>query len=140
MADNTPLPSIVSFSVDLSTAEAPAPLPAGEYRGTIRSASPKVSQNGKKYAEVAFYIGSEQYPVDHKDGNPDGTTIMFRRVSLEDTPQGRYGARRFLESIGAPLGKRIDLTEWSGREAAVEVGHETYEGVARAVIQRVRAL
>ena len=138
MADT--LPSIVTFSVDLATQQPPEPLPVGDYRGTIRSANPKNSQAGKRYGEVAFLISSDQYPVDYKDGNPDGTTIMFRRISLEDTPQARYSTRRFLEAIGAPLGKRIDLTEWAGREATVEVLHEEYEGVNRPIISRVRSL
>ncbi len=139
MADLTPLPSIVTFSVDLSTQQPPEPLPVGEYRGVIRSSTVKNSQKGTRYAETAFHISSDQYPADYKDGNPDGTTLMYRRVSLEDTPNARYGTRRFIEAIGAPLGKKIDVSEWGGREAAVEVIHETYEGVERAVITRVRA-
>jgi hypothetical protein len=133
------MPSIINFSIDLNNQQAPEPLPVREYRGSIRSANVKLSQKGTKYAEVAFFVSSDQYPADYKDGNPDGTTIMYRRVSLEDTPNARFGTRRFIEAIGAPLGKKIDVAEWVGREAAVEVSHELYEGVNRAVIARVRA-
>ena len=139
MVDETEdMPSIIEYSMDLGQQEAPPPLPAREYTGTIRSAVKKVSQKGTSYAEVAFFIPSDQYPADFTEGNPEGTTLVFRRVSLEDNPQARYGTRRFIEAIGAPLGRRIDLNEWAGREAAIEVTHETYEGTKRAVINRVR--
>ena len=135
----TELPSVITFSVDLANAEAPAPLPTGTYRGVVRSVEVKESQRGTKYAAVAFHISSDQYPADYKDGNLDGTTLIYRRASLEDTPQSRYGLRRFIEAIGAPLGKKIDVAEWGGSEAALEIAHEEYEGVNRANIVRVRA-
>ena len=98
-----------------------------------------MSQRDTRYAAVTFNISSDQYPADYKDGNPDGATLIYRRVSLEDNPQARYGTKKFIESIGAPLGKKVDVSEWIGMDAVVEVGHETYEGVNRAQIQRVRA-
>ena len=136
--DNNDMPSIVEFSMDIGQQEAPAPLPGGEYNGVVRSAIVKISQRGTKYGEVAFFIDGGQYPADFTEGNPEGTTIMFRRVSLEDNPQARFGTRKFCEALGAPLGKRIDVSDWVGRDAQVEVGHETYEGIRRAVINRVR--
>lgn len=134
------LSSITEFSVNLKDQEAPDPLPTGEYIGVIRGAERKESQRGTMYAAVSFFIGADQYPPDYTDGNPEGITIIYRRVGLEDNPQARYGTRRFLEAIGAPLGKKIDCLEWVGLEAALEVGHETYEDIKRPVIGRVRAL
>lgn len=133
------LSSIVEYADDLSEAEQPNPLPVGEYRGSIRQAVQKISQRDTRYGEIAFFIGADQYPADFTDGNPDGTTIFYRRVSFEENPQARYGARRFCEAIGAPLSKKLDLSEWVGMEAQVDVGHESWEGIDRAVIQRVRA-
>lgn len=132
------LPTIVEFSSDLSKAEAPEPLPAGQYSGVIRGAEVKMSQRGTKYGAVAFHISPEQYPADYTDGNPDGMTLVYRRVGLEDNPQARYGTRRFIEAIGAPLGKKIDVSEWVGMEATLEIKHEEYEGVNRAIIDRVQ--
>ena len=133
------LPSIVEFSADISKQKQPEPLPAGEYVAVIRAAEQRVSQRDTRYAATSFFVGADQYPVDYQDGNPDGTTLIYRRVSLEDTPQGRFGARRFCEAIGAPMGKRIDLSEWIGMEASVTIVHETYEDVLRAVISSVQA-
>jgi len=133
------LSSIIEFSVDLAKQEAPEPLPAGEYRGVIRKAEVKESQRGTMYCAVSFHISADQYPADFDDGADDGLTLIFRRVGLEDNPQSRFGTRRFCESIGAPLAKKIDVNEWVGMEASLDVVLDTYEGVQRATIDRVRA-
>ena len=138
MAENGELPSVIEFSVDLGKQDEPEPLPTGEYTGTIRSAIQKVSQKNTRYGEVAFFVDSDQYPADYDEGNPDGMTLYYRRISLEDNPQARYGTRRFCEAIGAPLGKKIDLSEWIGCEALLEVVHDTYEASRSANISRVR--
>jgi hypothetical protein len=103
-------------------------------------AEAKMSARDTKYAAVTFHITADQYPPDFTDGNPDGMTLVFRRVPLEDNVQSRYTLKRFLESIGAPRGKRIDLTEWVGCEGKIEIVHETYEGVNRATIKNVTPL
>ena len=131
--------SIVEFSTDLAKQEAPKPLPPSEYNAVIRGAEVKMSQRNTKYAAVTFHISPDQYPADYDEGNPDGTVIVYRRVSLEDNPQARFGTRRFIEAIGAPLGKKIDVSEWVGMECIAEVGTSSFEGVDRPEIQRVRA-
>jgi hypothetical protein len=137
MTDN--LSSIVEFSIDLTKQEAPEPLPPGQYTGVIRKAEVRESQRGTRYGAVSFHISADQFPADFKDGSDDGLTLIFRRVGLEDNPQARWGTKRFLEAIGAPVAKKIDVNDWVGMEAALDVVHDTYEGVTRAVIDRVRA-
>lgn len=133
------LDTIIDFSQDISEAEAPPPLPRNDYEGEIRAVTVAVSKNkGTRYADVTFLIRPEQFPADFDPTYyPDGITIHFRRVSLEDTPQGRYSVRQFCEAIGAPMSKRIDINDWVGQTARVTVTHETYEGRDRAVIQSV---
>ena len=133
------LSSIVEFSIDLKKQEAPEPLPPGAYVGVIRKAEVKESQRGTMYGAVSFHVSPDQFPADFKDGPDDGLTLIYRRVGLEDNPQARYGTKRFIEAIGAPLSKKIDVNEWVGMEAALDVVLDTYEGVTRAVIDRVRA-
>jgi hypothetical protein len=135
----TEIDSIVEFSVNLKDQEQPEPLPTGKYVGVIRAAEVKESQRGTKYGAISFHVGSDQFPPDYTDGNEEGLTIVYRRVGLEDNPQARFGTKRFMEAIGAPLAKKIDVSEWIGMEAELEVSHETYEGVTRANIQRVNA-
>lgn len=141
MADNNSgMPSVIDFSEDISNAEAPVPLPTGDYAAEIRGAAQKTSQtSGNPYASVQFFIPPEQYPADYTEGEPDGMVLTFNRVSLVDTPAGRHRLRKFLEAIGAPAGKKIDLNEWVGRSATVSVQHDTYEGETRAAIGKVTA-
>lgn len=137
---DTELPSIVEFSSDLSKAEAPEPLPVGEYEANITSTEIKTSQaKGTRYCEIRWNVSPDQYPADYGDGSPEGTNLIYRRVSLEDNPQARWFTKQFIDAIGAPLGKKVDVNEWVGMDAVVEVDHETYEGVTRAIVKRVRA-
>ena len=131
--------SIVEFSVNLKDQDQPEPLPAGRYNGVIRAAEVKMSQRDTKYGAVTFHISPEQFPADWEDGNPDGQVLVYRRVGLEDNPQARFGTKRFIEAIGGPLGKKINVSDWIGLEATVEVEHDSWEGSVRANIVRVSA-
>lgn len=132
--------SIVEFSEDISEAEAPEPLPAGEYPATIRGAEIKISQRGTKYAAVTFVVSPDEFPADYPAENaPDGKVIVYRRCSMEDNPQARYMLKQFCESIGATPSKRIDVNEWMGLNAMIQVENEEYEGVMREQIARVNA-
>lgn len=131
------LPTIVEFSEDVSTAEAPAPLPLGEYIGTVRAAEVKISQKEKKYGAITYFISPEQYPADFTDGNPDGTSLVYRKLGLEDTPQARYNARKFCEVHSVVPSRSIDLSAFVGTEARLHIKHERYEGIDRAVIDKV---
>lgn len=130
--------TIVEFSEDIADAEAPEPLPVGEYPATIRAAEIKLSQRNTKYAAVSFHISPDDFPADYPaDLAPDGKTVIFRRVSMEDNQQARFGLKRFLSAIGAPMSKKIDVNEWVGLDAKVQIEHDTYEGVTREQIARV---
>lgn len=139
MANNEQLPSVIEFDEDISQAEAPVPLPVGDYTAEVRGATQKMSQNGNPYAAVQFFIPADQYPADYTEGEPDGTLLTYNRVSLNNTPASRHRLRKFGEAIGAPLGKKIDLNEWVGRTATVSIQHDTYEGETRAAIGKVTA-
>lgn len=130
--------SIVEFSDDLSSAEAPVPLPVRTYAATIRKAEAKVSEKGNRYAAVTLYISTDDYPADYPTENaPDGTTMIFRRVGLDDNAPTRYRLRKFLETIGAPTSARINLSDWIGLSCQVAVKHEEFEGEVRAVVEKV---
>lgn len=138
MADENEISSVIEYQEDIANAKAPAPLPIKKYHASIVEAKPMVSQTkGTKYAAVTFMIGADQYPADYTDGAPDGTKITYRRVSLEQNAMAIFGMSRFVKAIGAPTGRRIDLNDWIGREATVEVAHNDYEGQARHEIKAV---
>ncbi len=60
--------SIIEYDTDLSEAEAPVPLPAGDYPAEIRSAERKTSAAGNEYINVTFHISPEAYPADYTEG------------------------------------------------------------------------
>jgi hypothetical protein len=138
MADT---PSVIEFSEDVATAEAPPPLPVGQYPAEIRGAERKTgATSGKEYGRVQFFITPEQYPADFDEGNPDGMVLDYNRVPVQDNPTARFRMRKFCEAIGyTPKGGRIDMNEWIGLTATVDIGHEEFEGVTRPVIKRVVA-
>ena len=137
MGTKNNMTSIIEYAEDLSAAEAPVPLPAQDYVATIRSAEQKTSAAGNEYINVTFYIDPDQYPVDFTEGNPDGETLTFGRISPANETRARWGMRKFVEAIGAKPGKKIDLNDWIGLSASVTVVHDTWEGETRAQIKKV---
>jgi hypothetical protein len=139
MADaSDELPSVVSFSTDIAKAEAPPPLPKKTYKATIQEAHVRLSQKGSKYAEIHFFISPDQFPADYDaSASPDGKKLIFRRLGLEDNPIARYNLRKFCEAVGAPATKQIDVMDWVGRDADIEVDHSVYEGVTREEVKKV---
>jgi len=133
------VPSIIEFSEDISKAEAPVPLPVGEYPFEIRKAEGKVAATtGNKYAAVTLFVSADNYPADYVDGNPDGETLIYRGISLEDTPRARHNIRKFMEAIGAPIkGAKVDMNSWIGLTGVAGVAHEAYEGEDRAVVKSI---
>jgi hypothetical protein len=130
--------SIIEYSEDISTAEAPAPLPVGDYPAEIRGAERKEGPKAA-YAAVTFFIAPEAYPADYTEGNPDGTTLVYRRVPIDDSPAGRHRMRKFCEAIGASTGSKVDLNSWIGLSATVAVDHSEFEGETRAEVKKVVA-
>lgn len=130
--------SIIEYQDDIADAKAPSPLPIGKYHGEIVSVSSKTSQaKGNKYCEVWFRVGPEQYPADYVDGAPDGTRLAYRYVSPDNTATARWGMKRFLDTIKAPQGRTLNLADWIGKQATLDVVHEPYQGMDRANIKAV---
>jgi len=135
--------SILEYSSDVSSAEAPPPLPVGDYPAVIDSVEQKISNTtGKEYLSVALKISPDDYPADFDQDRemfPEGVTLNYNRLMVEDTARSRYNMRKWCETIGAKAGKRVDPTEWLGLSCKVGVKHEKYEGEDRAQIGKVSA-
>lgn len=129
--------SIMEFSSSLADAEAPPPLPVGEYPARIVKAEIKDSKAGNKYLALLFRVEPESYPADFEDGNPEGENFGYNRVVLQDTPQGRYRLRRFNEAVGAPNTSRIDPNDYMDLTATVGIVHGKWEGETRAECAKV---
>jgi len=135
------LGSIIEFTDDIDDAEAPMPLPEGQYEAEIKAVEAKMSSNNKKYAAVSFYIQTDAFPADYPiDEAPDGLVLIFRKLSLENNKMSKFNLKRFIQNIGAPpVGRSLDLTQWVGLKATVVVKHDTWEGTKRSTIDKVVA-
>ncbi len=130
--------SIIEFSEDISTAEAPEPLPERDYPFTISGATRKVSTNtGNPFAQVQLRINEEDYPADFDANNAPGGKTISHIIGLTDDAPSRHRLRKFMEAIGAPMSKRINLAEWVGLTGKATVSHQTYEGVKRERVAKV---
>ena len=136
--DNDDIMSIIEFSEDISDAEAPEPLPERTYPAEIMKVERKESNSGNVYAAVTFTVKEDDYPADYPAENAPGqTNFVYRRVTLEDTPPARHRLKKFCQAIGAPMSKRINLDDWVGLSATVEVKHGEWEGEKRAEVFKV---
>jgi hypothetical protein len=131
--------SIIEYAEDVSKAEAPLPLPVRQYPATIEKAEVKTSTNtGNQYVAVSFRVSADDFPADFDaSGYDDGIVLTYNRIPVEDSPRARYRMRQFCEAIGAKASKKIDLGEWLGLSATLDVEHNTYEGETRAQIKKV---
>lgn len=128
----------LQFSKPIADAVKPKPLPAGDYRGTIREVKLMLSQKNTKYVNIAFFIPASQYPADFTDGPEDGMTLFYGRVSGEDTPRGRWSVKAFYEALGLPApGVNVELTDLMNQDATLHIAHEMYENEPQARINKV---
>ena len=133
--------NILEYSSDISSAEAPPPLPVGEYPATIESVEAKTSATtGNDYLSVSFRIASDDFPADF-DGSmyDNGLMLAYNRLVIDDNPRARYAMRKFCEAIGAKTGKQIDPNSFIGLNAKVKITHQSYEGEQRAQIAGLAA-
>ncbi len=133
--------NILSYGEDIADAEAPPPLPDGEYPAEIRNVTTKVSSKGNTMLPIVINVSPDDFPADYPvEFNPDGVSLTSYRLIYDDTPRGRFAMKRFCESIGAPMGKHIDYTAWIGKKVLVTLGHEDYEGMPRNNIQKFSSI
>lgn len=133
---------ILEYASDISTAEAPPPLPVGEYPATIEKVEQKTSTtSGNDYLSVTSRISKDDFPADFDaEGVYDeGIVLTYNRLVIEDNARARYNMRKWCEAIGAKMGKQIDPNEWIGLTFKAGVKHSSYEGQTRAEIAKVSA-
>lgn len=130
--------SIMRFSQDIASAEAPPPIPARAYRAEVIGASIRAAaSSGVNYLNIQFRIPADQYPADYTDGDPDGTILYYNRIQAVDSPQNRYRWRQAMTRLGGPLSMEIDVNSLIGLNANIEVTHQEYEGEMRAQISKL---
>jgi hypothetical protein len=130
--------SVFEFAQDISTQEAPPPLPPKTYVGEVTGAVPKRSAKGNIYIEVEWTIQPDQFPLDFAATQKDAVKLMYRRLVVSpDTDRNRYQIRKFSEAIRAVATRRIDVNDWIGKVANLKVKSAKYMGEDRAEIDAV---
>ncbi len=133
--------SILEYQEDLSSAEAPKSLPAGEYPAEITGTELVTSQNsGKLNVKITWRIKPEDFPADYEDADSfaDGKTLTSY-VGAEQDKAARFRMRTFCEAIGVKLGKKLDINDWIGKTGNLEIVPDEYEGIERERIRGVKA-
>jgi hypothetical protein len=141
MADEaSTLPSAFEFSQDISTQDAPPPLPKGTYLASIEAAEAKVSAtSGNTYADITFNISPDQFPADYSAIQQDAVKIHHRTIVLsKDDARSRYNIRKFCEAIRCPVSRKLDLNDFLGKSAMLQIDHRQYQGVDQPEIKSVQ--
>lgn len=140
MADEAnALPSVFEFSSDISSQEAPPPIPQGKYLASITAAEPKVSTNsGNTYVDVTFTISPDQFPADFAAIQQDALNIHYRSLVVsKDDARTRYNIRRFCEAIRCPVSRKLEVNDFIGKSAMLTIGHRPYQGTDQPEIKAV---
>jgi hypothetical protein len=141
--DDDDVGGIVTFSSDIMEAEAPLPLPEGTYAAEIRDVKVvKRKSSGKKGIDVFVHVAPEDYPPDFDvEEAPEGVTLVYRRINLDNTKTGHFRLRRLIETIGAPPVRQTlsddDLRKWKGLNVKAVIKHDTWEDVTRPTVERL---
>ena len=131
-----------SSQQDITDAQPPPPLPAGPYPAEIIGAQRRTSAtSGSDYAQITV-----PHQLLRAILQTTPTVILmaprcqYNRLQIEDTPVNRHRWRVFMERVGGPMGRSIDLNCTDRTDAAQwRSSHQEYEGEQRAQIARVLA-
>lgn len=135
------LGSIFEFAADISTQEAPPPLPPRTYVGEVTGATAKQSNRGNTYIDVEFTIYPDQFPLDYGAMQKEPAKLHYRRLIVSpDTDRNRYAIRKFSDALRVPVGKRLDINDYIGKNANLKVKSTKYMGEDRAEIEAVETV
>lgn len=139
MADEqVDLGSVFEFAADVSTQEAPPPLPARIYVGECTGATAKTSNRGNTYIDVEFTIYPDQFPADFAATQQEPVKLHYRRLVVSpDTDRNRYAIRKFCDALRVPVGRRLDINDLIGKTGSLKVKATKYMGEDRAEIDAV---
>jgi hypothetical protein len=136
--DGADFGSVFEFANDISTQEAPPPLPPRSYVGEVTGATARQSNKGNVYIEVEFTVPTEQFPLDFAEKNKEPVKLYYRRLVVQpDTDRNRYAIRKFSEALRVPVGRRLDINDFIGKSGTLKVKSTRYMGEERAEIDAV---
>ena len=149
MSDDHHLPSVIELGTNLEDVVAPPPLPPGQYRATVVSVVPTVSQSGNLYGKTVFRIDPSQYPVDYAPDNaPNGKSLTYNRIIIDPkvlrgNKRAMFSLRQWYEALSLPLAvTSVNVGDWVGREASLTISNRENRnsGIMEEEIDRVNAV
>lgn len=130
--------SVFEFSADVSSQEAPPPIPKGKYLASVTAAEPKVSANsGNTYIDITFTISPDQFPPDYAAVMQDALNLHHRTLVMKDDARSRYNLRKFCETMRVPVSRKFDVNDLIGKSGMLTIDHRSYQGVDQADIKAV---
>lgn len=143
MADETGevLPSVFEFTADVSTQEAPPPLPARTYPAQCTGAKANRSKSNPDNIILAleFTISPDVYPADYTEVK-DATKLFFQRIAInKDDARTRFQLRQLCEKMRVPVSRQLDVNGFVGKMVNLKVKHGEWQGLKRAEIDAIEA-
>lgn len=134
--------SLIQFSQNIQDAEAPQPLPAGEYEGVCVGAVPGISKSsGNPTLPLQFKVTADQFPADFDAGGNDELNFTYNRLTTRDTAQDRFRMKNICTALGVPMSNVIDPNDFVGKRCKLQiVVKPDLEGNLRAEIDRIVAI
>lgn len=134
--------SLIQFSQNIADAEAPAPLPAGEYEGVCVSAVPGISKSsGNPMLPLGYKVTADQFPADFDAGGVDELSFTYNRLTTRDTAQDRFRMKNICLAHGVAMSNNIDANDFIGKRVKLVIGIEKdLEGNDRAAITKILPL
>lgn len=142
MADtDEALPSVFEFAADVSTQEAPPPLPARTYPAQCTGAKAQRSKSNPDniILGLEFSIDPSVYPADYTEVK-DVTKLYFQRIPInKDDARTRFQIRKLCETMRVPVSRQLDVNGFVGKMVNLKVKHGEWQGIKRAEIDAIEA-
>ena len=133
------LPSVFEYSSDVSSQEAPPPLPVRTYPAQCTKAEAKRSRNNPDniVLHLTFTITPDAYPADYT-ATQDATNLLYARQTLnKDDARNRFQLKQLCEKLRVPVSRQLDVQAFVGKMANVKIKHGSWEGMPRAEIDAI---
>lgn len=141
MADEVTLPSVYEFQSDISTQEAPPPLPIKSYTAQCTAAAARQSKSNPDNVilDLEFTIMPDQFPADFT-ATSDPVKLHFNRIPInKDDARTRFQLRQLCEKMRVSAGRSLDVNDFAGKMAVLKVKHGSWQGLPRAEIDTIEA-
>lgn len=115
------------FEQSVEDAEAPPPLPEGDYDAEVTDSRLGVSNlTGRRQLLLTIVVPVENFPADFSPDNaPDGVRLVWFSPDIDDSKRGRWAMKQVCRHLKVPMTNRFRSSEFVGKRVRVTLGHRT---------------